>query len=215
MNSEFWLDKWRKGEIGFHEGRPNASLQRHWSGLGLPAGGRVLVPLCGKSADLAWLAAQGHEVLGVELSEQAVEAFFAESGLKPAIDRLGAFRRYRAAGIEILCGDVFELDEAQVRGVAGFYDRAALIALPAPQRERYVELLARRLPEHVAGLLVTLEHDLDGYGPPFSVDGEEVRRLYSGFRVDCLGEQPGEFGKGLQHRGATRLIERAYRLQRP
>ena len=37
------------------------------------------MPLCGKSLDMVWLAAQGHEVLGVELAPLAVEQFFAEN----------------------------------------------------------------------------------------------------------------------------------------
>lgn len=37
---------------------------RHLSRLRLQAGERILVPLCGKTLDLAWLATQGLEVLG-------------------------------------------------------------------------------------------------------------------------------------------------------
>ena len=43
------------------------------------------MPLCGKSLDMVWLAAQGHEVLGVELAPLAVEQFFAENELRPVI----------------------------------------------------------------------------------------------------------------------------------
>ncbi len=39
-----------------------------WRGTGR----RVLVPLCGKTPDLLWLAEQGNEIVGVELSEIAV-----------------------------------------------------------------------------------------------------------------------------------------------
>ncbi|EXF43869.1 thiopurine s-methyltransferase [Pseudomonas sp. BAY1663] len=56
----------------------------------------MLVPLCGKSLDLAWLAGQGFNVLGVELSEKAVEAFFAEQQLEAEVSQAGAFRVYRS-----------------------------------------------------------------------------------------------------------------------
>ena len=77
-----WLKRWREGRTGFHEGRPNDLLVHHAARL---AGcRRVLVPLCGKSEDLAFLAARGHDVVGVELAEQAVQAFFAEHDLAPS-----------------------------------------------------------------------------------------------------------------------------------
>ena len=44
----------------------------------LAAGSTVLVPLCGKAHDLAFLAERGHRVVGVELSEIAVRAVFSE-----------------------------------------------------------------------------------------------------------------------------------------
>src|SRR3546814_12861307 len=59
-------------------------LEKHWPSLGLATGSRVFVPLCGKSLDMAWLAARGHRVLGVELSPLAVGQFFDENGLAPA-----------------------------------------------------------------------------------------------------------------------------------
>ena len=43
------------------------------SALGLAKGAAVLVPLCGKSLDLVWLAEQGHAVIGVELAEAFVK----------------------------------------------------------------------------------------------------------------------------------------------
>lgn len=58
------------------------------SSLDLAQGSRVFVPLCGKSLDMIWLAQQGHEVIGVELSPVAVEDFFRENGLNPVQRRM-------------------------------------------------------------------------------------------------------------------------------
>ena len=41
-----------------------------------------------------------------------------------------------------LCGDVFGVDAALLGDCAGVYDRAALIALPAEMRKRYVQTLS-------------------------------------------------------------------------
>ena len=61
MQPEFWHKKWESNQIGFHLPEVNPYLQRHWA---VPATARVLVPLCGKSLDLAWLAGRGHQRLG-------------------------------------------------------------------------------------------------------------------------------------------------------
>src|SRR4030042_914462 len=84
MNPDFWLERWQRNEIGFHQPEINAHLQDFWGQLAVPAGGQVFVPLCGKSRDLLWLRARGHRVLGVELSPIAVRDFFAENALTPA-----------------------------------------------------------------------------------------------------------------------------------
>ena len=85
MEPSFWLERWRENRIGFHEGHPNSYLERHRSELG--AGRRVLVPLCGKTEDLAYLASLGHHVVGIELAEAAARAFFVEHGAIYVADR--------------------------------------------------------------------------------------------------------------------------------
>lgn len=82
MQPDFWLEKWQRGETGFHQDEVNPYLARYWPRL--EALGKVFVPLCGKSRDMRWLRRQGHEVLGVELAELAVRAFFEEAGQQPA-----------------------------------------------------------------------------------------------------------------------------------
>ena len=81
--SEDWLDRWANGRTGWHEEDGNAGLKAHWPSLESTAKGRnrVLVPLCGKTPDLLWLAEQGHEVVGIELSEIAIRQLFAEHDL--------------------------------------------------------------------------------------------------------------------------------------
>ncbi|MFO1505908.1 MAG: hypothetical protein U1F23_02325 [Lysobacterales bacterium] len=53
-------------------------LQKHWPALGVAPGARVLVPLCGKTLDMLWLAEQGLHVLGVDLAPLAIESFLHE-----------------------------------------------------------------------------------------------------------------------------------------
>jgi len=216
MEPAFWHKRWEDNQIGFHQPQVNTYLQNHWPSLGLAPGSRVLVPLCGKSLDMLWLAAQGYRVLGVELSERAVLDFFHEQGLEAEVFERGAFTVWRSAEIELWCGDVFALEAADVADCTAVYDRAALIALPAAMRERYVRHLTQLLPAASDLLLVTLDYDqsrLDG--PPFAVSDGEVQRLFDGWRVgqvearDILQDSP----KFLQA-GVPSLFERVYRVQR-
>ncbi len=212
MQPEFWHKKWASGQIGFHLPEVNPYLQRHWA---VPETARVLVPLCGKSLDLAWLAGRGHRVLGIELSDKAIEDFFSEHRIEPDISENGAFKVYRGDAIELWCGDFFALTASDVADCTALYDRAALIALPAPMRERYAAHLQQILPQGVQGLLITLDYDQTQMpGPPFAVGDDEVQRLLECvWQMEVLEEQDvlSESGKFLQA-GVTRLEERVYRV---
>lgn len=179
MEADFWHRRWAKREIGFHQQDINPFLRSYWPQLGLADGAQVFVPLCGKSLDMRWLLQQGYSVLGIELSETAVQEFFAEWGVTPQVEAKSPFVSYRAEGIELLVGDFFALTAEHLAEVDAVYDRAALVALPTPMREDYVRALAHLLPSGVPTLLVTFSYrsgEMDG--PPFAVDAKEVQRLF-------------------------------------
>ncbi len=217
MHPDFWHARWNTNRIGFHQHKVMPLLQKHWPALGLPAGSQVFVPLAGKSLDMAWLAAQGHRVLGIELSRVAVEAFFAEHDLAPQIHQSRHGVHYLAGGIELICGDAFGLDTGVLADCVGVYDRAALIALPEAMRRRYVAELYSRLPTQCRGLLITLEYpQAQKDGPPFSVEAAEVHALFSQQweveeleRRDILAYEPRFVAEGV-----TALQTGVYRLQR-
>ncbi|PQZ91806.1 MULTISPECIES: thiopurine S-methyltransferase [Pseudomonas] len=217
MEPEFWRERWARNQIGFHLHEVNPYLQRHWPSLAVPASTKVLVPLCGKSLDLRWLASQGLRVMGVELSEQAVAAFFTEQDLVPLISRRGVFTVYQAGSIEVWCGDFFAIDAQALAECGALYDRAALIALPPLMRARYAEHLNKSLPPGCQGLLITLDYDqAQKAGPPFAVTDDEVRGLLGeqwGLQVLEERDILGESWKFVQD-GVTRLEERVFRLAR-
>ena len=217
MQADFWHARWANNEIGFHLKDVNSRLVEYWPSLDVPKTSRVLVPLCGKSLDMCWLLAKGHEVMGVELSPKAVAEFFSEQGLAFTTHEQGAFTHYRADGLEIFCGDFFALQASDVADCHALYDRAALIALPAEMRERYVAHLNNILPKDCRGLLLTLEYPQEQMaGPPFSVADSEVReRFATNWELDLLHcadvlQQNQRFAE----RGASSLCERVYRLRR-
>ena len=195
MEPRFWHERWETNEIGFHQDDVNPLLLKHWGDLNAASGGRVFVPLCGKSRDLTWLAGQGHEAVGVELSEIAAQAFFTEQGLRAQRREAGDFIAYEAdcgAGrVRILCGDFFALTAAHLGEITAVFDRAALIAMPPAMRPSYAGQLKALLPAGAPILLITLGYEEGQVNPPpFRVPQEEIEALYRPWReVECLGEQ--------------------------
>ena len=148
MDPDFWHERWKTNQIGFHQGDVNPYLVQYWPSLTLNKGGRVLVPLCGKSRDMFWLLEQGFNVVGIEISPIAVESFFLENRLTPEITRETCCIRWKTEALEILCGDFFGLERNDIGTCQGVYDRAALIALPPAMRPRYVNHLSALLDRH-------------------------------------------------------------------
>lgn len=178
MQHDFWHQRWQNQQIGFHQSEINPFLLSHFQALGLQAGQRVFVPLCGKSLDMHWLLAQGIQVIGAELSQLAVDAFFTELKLAPEIRQSGPLRHYRTEQIEILQGDFFALTQDQLGTVDAVYDRAALIALPDEMRKQYSRHLMS-ITQTAPQLLISFQYDQSLVpGPPFSVGRTEVIAHY-------------------------------------
>lgn len=217
MDSEFWHARWKNDDIGFHQDRVHPMLEQHWSELSLVPDSRILVPLAGKSLDMVWLADQGYRVIGIELSERAAKAFFDEQGLSYTRERRGAFDCFVGERVELRVGDIFDMPAADLARMEGFYDRAALIALPADMRRRYVDHVIGGLRRGASGLLITFAYDqtlMDG--PPFAVDDEDVGKLYGRFaHVDLLAERRGApQSEHLRAQGLADARDGIYRIVR-
>ena len=215
MKSDFWLERWNNGEIGFHQSEVNPYLIQYWQELHLARNSVVFVPLCGKTRDMLWLCEQGHQVLGVELSTIAVQAFFKENGYTPKHTKSGKFDRHEADGICILCGDFFDLTANDLTQVIAMYDRASLIALPPEMREDYARHMENILPPATQILLITVDYPQEEMqGPPFPVTAAEVEELYREHaelrlltQLDVLAQNPR-----FQERGLSRLHESVFLL---
>jgi thiopurine S-methyltransferase len=213
MQPKYWHERWEEGRIGFHRLEANPQLVEHHKALDGVI--RVLVPLCGKSVDLEWLVVQGFEVVGIELSELAAQAFFSERGFVPERRERGSFVELSHGNVAILVGDFFAARGEELGYFDGVYDRAAMIALPPDLRARYVAHLQTLLTPKARLLLITLHFDAEG-GPPFSVPPEEVTAAYSGASVTSLASVDGRAdAPGPVERGATFVHENVYGIQFP
>ncbi|HVJ89078.1 MAG TPA: thiopurine S-methyltransferase [Labilithrix sp.] len=204
MEIAYWVERWREGRIGFHEGRTNAFLARHVDRIGT-APRRVLVPLCGKTEDMAFLASRGHHVIGIEAVEDAVQAFFREHALTPEVREVSKhIRRYTAGQVTIFAGDVFACNTEVVGDVDAFYDRAALVALTPDVRARYVAHLRALLAPKSTGLVVTFDYEQAKMSaPPYAVSAAELHRLYEGATITELGHAPVDDNSRFRDAGVT------------
>ncbi len=109
MDAGFWHQKWKINEIAFHQGIANPLLVKYLDRLSLRKGGRVFLPLCGKTLDIHWLISRGYRVSGAELSPIAVEQLFLELGVEPKISGAGKTDLYSAKNVDIFVGDIFDL----------------------------------------------------------------------------------------------------------
>ena len=178
MDAEFWHERWDANEIGFHQKQGNALLKAHFAKLNIAADGRIFIPLCGKSKDIAWMLAHGYRVAGAELSEIAVKALFDELGVVPDVLVVGELRRYHAENIDIFVGDIFKLSKELLGSIDAIYDRAALVALPLEMRHLYTKHMVS-ISSVAPQLLICFEYDQSLQdGPPFSITENELREHY-------------------------------------
>ena len=186
-------------------------MVEHWSAIGAPEGCEVLVPLCGKTLDMHWLAEQGHGVVGLELVEQAVEAFFDEAGLPPTAPNRTTICA-TAAG-RSPCSKAMRSGLPGTVQAEAWYDRAAMIALPDEMRTAYVEQLRQQTKPGAVGLLITFAYPQEEMsGPPFALLDEDVHRHFAdGFEVERLAKTDLEDEKG---RGVSWITSSVYKLTR-
>lgn len=217
MDRDFWLGRWQRNEIGFHEDAINFALKEEWPKFALPAGSPVFVPLCGKSLDLLWLAGQGHRVIGVELSSIAVEAFFTEHDLTPTRRTENGYEIYETGQVDIWCGDLFDLSPAITTHAKAVYDRASLVAMPPALQPKYAAKLAELTQPGTQVLLVAGNYDQNEMtGPPFAVSPDQVDRLFhTSFEIEKLaeGDVLGPYHR-FRQRGLTWMQMAVYRLDR-
>ena len=217
MEPSFWHKKWQFQQIGFHQSQVNSFLVKYWPGFGFAENSKVFVPLCGKSLDMFYLAEQSHNVMGCELNSLAVEQFFTDNKLDYHVDNIDEHELFVTEQVSLYQGDIFTLPHQITESIAGFYDRAALIAWPEVMRQQYVKTLAKLIRANVSGLLITLDYPQDTLnGPPFAVSPDWIDTYLTPYFivellecVDVLADNPRFVNKQVPW-----LNEAAYKLTR-
>ncbi|CAM3674916.1 Thiopurine S-methyltransferase [Vibrio aerogenes CECT 7868] len=213
MKIDYWLEKWASNQISFHQVQENPFLLKYWTRLLPQQDEKVLVPLCGKSEDLVWLASRHQEVYGVEVSEIAVRALFAENFYTPLVTRVDSSHElYQFDELNLYRGDFFT---APLPAVDLIYDRAAMVVISPEERQQYAERLLALLKTGGRILLISAHYEhSDEFEGIFPVQQSDLERLFPHCRIACLsesvllGSEETEFESGGFPDGDVWLIEK-------
>lgn len=199
MDKLYWEEVWRQERLDFHQQQINPHLQRFWHHMELKPDARVLVPLCGKSDDMHWLLAQGHGVIGVDLSHKAQQAFLASRSEPVRYATTEHLNLAYQGRLLFAAGNIFALTPDILRQVDAVYDRAALVALPGAMRQNYAFFMAQWIKPGGKMLLITRCASQEiPLTPPFNVTEDEVDALYAcNFHIECLCEEVS--ARGVTH----------------
>ncbi len=179
MELSYWQSRWKKGNIGFHLDEVYPGLLEHWEALQISQGSTVLVPMCGKSMDLKWLADRVNKVVGVEVSDVAVQDFFLDHNLSPVESSFANFSIFKARNIELWCGDFFKLPVHKFQHPDLIYDKGAIVAFPQKMRKKYSDILKNLCSSNTKLLIQHFEYrKIEMNGPPFSVPCSEIEELF-------------------------------------
>lgn len=207
-----WEDRWKEGRTAFHMETVHPKLIAHVDDLlgrdpkeqetSERKHPRVLVPLCGKTKDMTWLAVQGCDVFGVEIAPLAVDQFFQENGLPrtvQSVGRKGIKRVHTSGNIAILEGDLLALknlstlDETKTQwprtdtlalhmGKHGqgastmdaVWDRGAMVAVEPELRDAYADVIQNVMKSKGKMLLMALQYGKE----PEGEKAETIARQY-------------------------------------
>lgn len=158
-----WERRYVEGDTPWNKGMPHPALEGLLASGDLT--GRVLVPGCGLGHDVRLLARMGLDVVGLDISQNALEQA----------------RRFPPSGNEkFIRGDVFDLPEDWRGTFDAAFEHTCFCAIEPHRREDYVRSLAFAL-KSGGRLLAVFYTDLEEQDgePPFGATAGELDELFA------------------------------------
>ncbi len=176
MEASFWIKSWKLG--GFYTSFHRKDIHPYVLQYMTPEeieNKNILVPLCGKTVDMLYLAQYANKVIGIELVEEAILQFFSENNLSyQKLDN----ETFVSGNITLLKKDFMSLTNQEIGTIDWIYDRASLVALPLEMRKAYLKAIDRLSDIGTKQLIITLEYFPLINSAPFSIPAEEVNEYY-------------------------------------
>ena len=189
---ERWLTSWENGTLGWHRDKVDSILQKYLKKLtGDKEHISILVTFCGKTLDMPWLADQGHDVVGCELSELAGKQLFEENGIPYSVtDVNDDFKVFSATEkkLKFYAGDFYKVNSSLIGPFDVIWDHNAFGAVSPNDRSRYVEILTSLLVPHGKILLSNWEYDQSKRDiAPYSLNTTQITGFFgSSYEVELL-----------------------------
>src|SRR5699024_1992525 len=139
MEISYWESRWQKNKTGWHLDHIYPHLIKFWPVLKLSRKATVLVPLCGNSRDVLWLAEQGFRVIGVDASATGLEQHRQASGKSFTHTTSYGHSIFRSGGITLWEANFLSLPAEALPPVDAVYDKASIVALPPEKRKMHAE----------------------------------------------------------------------------
>ncbi len=183
MDHSYWEGEWRAGRLPWHGTAVHRDLVDFGPNFLQGGAHRILVPLCGKTLDLAWLAARGHDVYGIEFVSEAITTVFEEAGLEPVEEQVGPYRSWRSGTLTLIQADFFEMDSTVLGPMDRLWDRGGLVNVDPGRRAAYVQRLRSFARAGAQAMVNVFSYDQTGFdGPPFSVPDTDFKALFASMR---------------------------------
>ncbi|CAK0814306.1 unnamed protein product [Prorocentrum cordatum] len=195
-----WLELWDEQDEAAGQAEAHPALESHPNALS-PDGRAtsVLVPLCGRGPDLARLAENGMQAVGVECSRRAIAGFASDHGYELSMGDGGgedvSFTTWYAGPCTIFEGDWFEATPELLGGkFEAAFDHGALAVVEPKRRAVYATVLSAMLRPTARLIVIAPEFDESSCAPeltalgPHSLPLQELRELFPEFDAEVLFE---------------------------
>ncbi|XP_014778197.1 probable thiopurine S-methyltransferase isoform X1 [Octopus bimaculoides] len=163
--NDYWINRWNTGKIRFHREEMHISLEKHLDKFIDGRNGiKIFFPLCGKCVDMKGLADKGHNVVGVDIAEQAFQEFFTDQNLEYTVEELkdntGKLFTSKDGKIKLYCMDIFKFSKDFEGQFNAIWDRGAFAAIIPKTRERYAQVIKGLLSPDCHYMIATMQYDL-------------------------------------------------------
>ena len=157
-----WIRAYETDDTPWDKGAPSPPLREFLSRRSVS--GRVLVPGCGTGHDVRLLAAQGAEVVGLDLAPGALR-------------KAGAFAK--TGGESYVLGDFLQLAPEWLGRFDWVVEHTCLCALDPEQRGAYVDAVLRALKPSGRGGVFIVRCRCHREGPPHPIGAEAIEALFA------------------------------------
>lgn len=199
-----WQDRWDTGNIRFHNPEVHAMLLKHFDKI-CPSGdgGRIFVPLCGKTLDMKWLSEQNMFVVGLDGVRLSLEQFMSEQNLNFTTEKIPELGEdcevFKTADdkFHLYRGDIMDFSASIEGTFDAVWDRGSLVALRREDVPQYVKVIKSLIKPGGRCLVEVFDYDvkiMEGADikppcppPPFPMYEAELKDLYEPeFRVEFI-----------------------------